>query len=406
MLLKGGGSVTANALAFIKNEFVVAANSSKPLLHFWPVNSQEQLSGSRFVVPGKVTALAVSPDGVYCVAAVSETIYIWQISSGKMMSVLSRHYQAVTSLTFTDDGTHFCSAGQDGMLLVWKLSTALSSRRYNNQEAAPLYSFSDHTLPITNVVISAGGMPMLVSVSLDRTCHIYDLASGSILLNLVFPEALTSVAVDKLFTKVYVGTLDGNIFEFALQIPRTKEYHVSHDALPSKQRFLGHTGAVTTLSISLDGESLLSGGNDENVRLWHIPSKQLIRAIPHKGTITNAKFILAPKAMFDQETELKLITNNFERMIKSQSTNDPIEILVTSSIEKTSIGDDESSMDDFQLYGEPNTVTNCSGVNNNAQSNGASGSEVEELRAEVKRLKKINKELYEYSIKAVLLKDQ
>ena len=34
----------------------------------------------KMVCPGRVTALAVTPDGNYCVAAVAEKIHVWQVS--------------------------------------------------------------------------------------------------------------------------------------------------------------------------------------------------------------------------------------------------------------------------------------------------------------------------------------
>lgn len=397
----GGGATSAHSLAFIKNQFIITANSMKPLLHIWPVNNQEQIQSSRFVMPGKVTALAVSPDGNYCIAAVSETIYIWQICSGRMLAVLSRHYQSVTSIKFTDDGSHFCTAAHDGMLLVWKLSAVLAFNTTNNsnQQATPLYSFSDHALPISDIHIGIGGLrSYLTTVSLDRTCKIYDLSNGALLLSLVFPEALTSVTVDHLDTKVYVGSNEGNIFEFNLQSPpRMKEYHLSETS--AKNKFHGHKGAVTTLSISLDGESLISGGNDENVILWHIPSKQLIRTLPHKGPITNAFFTLAPKCMFDQEIKLTLISSNFKRMLDSDIGNDDhaVEILVKYPIE------DESDVVSQSLN------NNCGGGGTITEESTAGSTdqlkELESLREEVKQLRKANKGLYEYTMKSILMKD-
>lgn len=318
-----------------------------------------------------------------------------------MLAMLSRHYQTVSSVVFTDDGSHFVSAGQDGMMLVWKLSSILTATGYSNQETTPLYSFSDHTLPITDVYVGKGGMRALAaSVSLDRTCRIYDLAFGTLLLNLVFPEALTSIAIDNLDTKVYVGTIDGNIYEFSLQSPpRTREYHLNHETLTTKQRFVGHKGAVTTLSLSLDGETLLSGGNDETVHFWHIPSKQIIRSIPHKGSITNAKFFLAPKAMFNQETKLHLIANNFKRMIDNHTLsakNFIVELLVSHPA--------DSSLDGAvsgEFTGTIESVVASKREINNDVNSGAELNELEHLRAEVKRLKKINKELFEHSVKSV-----
>lgn len=358
------------------------------------------------MIPGKATALAISPDGNYCVAAVNETIYIWQICTGRMMAVLSRHYQTVTVIKFIDDGSHFVSAGQDGMLLVWKLSNVLCAQEKSNHETMPLYSFSDHALPITDLALGKGGIrSLLLTVSLDRTCKLYDLASGALLLNLVFPEALSSVAIDHLETKVYTGTIDGNIFEFSLQSPpRMKEYHVSNESLGSQNRFIGHTGRVTTLSVSLDGESLLSGSVDESVRLWHIPSKQLIRTIPHKGTITNAEFMLTPSAMFDQEKKLQLLTNHFKRMIDGDASTDEsqiIEILVTHPPDTETLS--PSATTNIFTCGP---MSNGSSNENNSNKESISGhnepNEIENLRAEVSRLKKVNKELYEFAVNKVL----
>ena len=33
----------------------------------------------KMVCPGRVTALDVTPDGAYCIAAISEKIHIWQV---------------------------------------------------------------------------------------------------------------------------------------------------------------------------------------------------------------------------------------------------------------------------------------------------------------------------------------
>lgn len=403
---KGGGATASHGLSFINQNFIITADNSKPLLHIWPVNSQEQVSGLRFVIPGKVTALAVSPDGVHCVAAVSETIYIWHISSGSMLAMISRHYQSIAAIAFTDDGSHFLSAGQDGLLLVWKLSGILTNNTYLNKDPLPVYTFSDNTLPITDIFVGNGGMRALVaSVSLDRTCRLYDLASGTLLLNLVFPDPLTSVTIDRLDTKVYVGTYKGNIFEFSLQSPpRAREYHINNELLKTKQRFLGHKGPVTALSVSLDGETLLSGGNDETVHLWHIPSKQLTRSIPHKGAITNAKFILAPKAMFDHETKLNLITNSFKRMIEKDTHNQVIEVMVSQPVD-SSIDDEINGISRHYGIGTGDANHLAKSKQTNGAVNGSNDcnlSEIDQLRSEVQRLKKINKELFEHSVKNVL----
>lgn len=395
MSYKGGGAAGSRTATFIKNEFIVSANNSKPLIHIWPVNSQEQVANLRFVTPGRVTALAITPNGNFCVAGIAESIYIWEICSGRLLSVISKHYQSVTSIKFTDDGTHFVTGGQDGMVFVWSLVRIISSNNTNQQE---LYSFSDHALPVTDLYIGTGGIRgYLVTSSLDRTCKVYDLFSGRNLLSLVFEEAITSVTMDHHDTKIYVGSANGDIYEFSIQSPpRMKEYHVTD--LDVKNKFTGHKNIVTCLSISLDGESLLSGSSDENVILWHIPSRQLIRTLPHKGIITNAFFTLTPKAMFDQDVKLNLISNNFKRMIDNNITEEQtVDISVTADQSNESKDDVQTKI----ISKLPIVSTQMNGSTVHTQK-GEPSQDVESLRAEIKNLKRINKELYNFNIKNIL----
>jgi pre-rRNA-processing protein IPI3 len=223
---------------------------------------------------------------------------------------------------------------------------------------------------------------LLATVSADRTCKVYDLASGSMLLNLVFQEALTSIVLDQLESNIFVGTCSGAINMFSIQSPpRSREYHMTQKDKLNNQ-FLGHTGPITCLSVSLDGETLLSGSADENVSIWNIRSKQIIRTLPHKGAITNAFFTLAPKSMFDPETKLTLLASNFQRQVQENAfENHTVELLVTNSLRSEAV----------EVGGGPA-----------GGSSSGNSTEIDKLRAEIKELKQSNKELYEFSVKNVL----
>lgn len=383
---KGGGAPGAHTLATIANQFILTGNMVKPMLHIWPINRHEAIA-TRFILPGRPTAVAVSPDGTYCVVAVQETINVYQLATGAMLATISRHYQAVNVLRFTDDGTHFISAGQDGMVLVWSLSHVI--RVYQKQSLNALYSFSDHALPVTDLFVGKGGMKALFcSVSADRSCKVYDLSSGTMLLNLVFQEPLSSVTMDTLESNVFVGTSEGPIYCFnLLSPPRTKEYHVDRKQ-QQKNVFLGHKKAVTCLSVSIDGETLLSGGADENVYLWHTKSRQQLRVIPHKGTVTNAQFLLTPKAMFDQEIKLNPLFQPFQKMVYP---SEKIDDLVVEIEVKENVRDTVSNSD---REGATSCVTNGNIPNNQ--------DEIIKLKKEIQHLKSINKEMFEFTVKNAL----
>lgn len=384
----GGGAVAKHSLELINSNFLVTANNVKPLLAIWPVNRHETIQNVKFVLPARADSIAVSPDGCFLVAGIQENVYIWQIATGRMLTMLTKHYQPINCIKFTDDGSHFVTGGKDGQVIVWSLSAAVGCP-YQTETVESLHSFSDHALPVTDLWIGAGGMrAILVTVSIDRTCKIYDLSSGSMLLSLVFQEMLTSVTLDRAEIGLFVGTSQGNIYHYKLQSPpRTREYHITdNDKVNSK--FYGHTKAVTCLAVSLDEQTLMSGSEDCNVITWNIQSRSMLKTLQHKGAITNAKFILTPKAMFDREVKLELITKSFQRMRESTETveSEVFEFITT------------PEMDCGASKSELSRTANPSAASQSVDQS----SELQKLREENEKLRRINQEMFQFSAKNIL----
>ncbi|XP_017029274.1 WD repeat-containing protein 18 [Drosophila kikkawai] len=339
MRYKGGGIAQHHGLAMISLSHVFAANSAKPLIHVWPINKQEQMASLRFVVPGKVNALALTPDGCFLAAGIQENIYLWHMNTGRMLNTLSKHYQAITCLRFTDNGEHFISGGKDGAVLVWDLTFAaapLDTGSSGQDSTEPLYSFNDHGLAVTDVYSGLGGIRShLFTVSLDRCCNIYDLLGGSQLLSVVFPVALHSVIVNRLETHVYVGSGDGKVYVFHMEkTPRMKEYHVEEDEL---QAFVGHTAgkAITSLALNMSSTSLVSGGEDNQVCVWDVGSRQLIKSLPQTGSVTNLCIrLLTPSVFLPEHKHTQPFADTLKRMITPRTKDDYIELLVTEEYAK------------------------------------------------------------------------
>ncbi|CAO1387619.1 unnamed protein product [Diamesa serratosioi] len=393
MQYKGGGAVGKHSLDLIKGNFLITANNLKPLLAIWPVNSSDIIQNVKFVLPARANSLAISPDGCYLIAGIQENIYIWQIATGKMLAMLSKHYQPINRIKFVDDGSHFITGGQDGMVLVWSLSDCIGDQ-YKMEPVVPLYSFSDHALPVTDLWVGNCGMrALLVSVSLDRSCKMYDLASGTMLLSVVFQEMLTAVVMDRVEIGLYVGTNMGNIYHYRMQpAPRTKEYHIT-DADKLTNKFAGHSKTITCLSISMDEQTLMSGSEDANVMIWNIQSRSLLKTLPHKGAITNAFFIMTPKVMFNRDAKLDLITSNLQRMIDNNDNreHETIDVIVKADLYE-------------QLHRNKKKFKVRSSQSQASVSTEEEGntSEVKKLKAEIEKLKKVNKEMFELSAKFLI----
>ncbi|EDV23149.1 uncharacterized protein TRIADDRAFT_58140 [Trichoplax adhaerens] len=117
------GCCAKHALA-VTDSYLLAAQPGQALIHVWSV-SKEQLH-MKIACPGKITALACSQDSAYCVAAIEEKVYVWQLSTGNLLSVLSRHYQAIRCIRFVDDCSHFITGGDDGLVIAWRLADVIA----------------------------------------------------------------------------------------------------------------------------------------------------------------------------------------------------------------------------------------------------------------------------------------
>uniref|UniRef100_A0A2A4JPA1 Uncharacterized protein n=1 Tax=Heliothis virescens TaxID=7102 RepID=A0A2A4JPA1_HELVI len=340
MTYKGGGTAENKTLTFLGNDYLAAVEKTKPVLHVWPLNSYQTVQGMRFILPGKATAFAVTRDGSFIVAGIEEKIYLWQTASGNLLTIISKHYQKIAMLKFTPDGRYFVSASDDGIVMVWSLATVSAHPEVDlvSQTSAgqhdPVYIFSNHSLPVSDLCISKTGMHgRLCTVSSDRTCKIYDLASGEMLLNLVFDVPLSAITMDVLELNIFVGTTEGKIHQFSLtNPPRNRDLLVNTES--NCPTFSSHTKAVTCLSVSLDGETLMSGSNDEQVILWHIPSKQPVRIIRHKGPITNAFFTVNYPAIYKQEFTPSIVLHGLERTLEKDAEDiTEMEILIKKKID-------------------------------------------------------------------------
>ncbi|TKS75248.1 WD repeat-containing protein 18 [Collichthys lucidus] len=284
-----GGNSSARTLTVLGGQYLMSAQLGKNFINVWEIQRKDQLQ-QKVVCPGVVTCLTASPDGLFLAAAVSEAVYLWEVSTGKLLSVLSRHYQDVTCLKFTDDSSHFVSGGKDNLALVWSLSSVIQLDLSHTPE--PRHVLSHHSLPITDLHSGLmGAQARVATASLDQTVKVWELSSGELLLSVLFDVEIMSVTFDPCEYFLFCGGSDGNIFQVSLCSQEPGD----------------------VLSVSMDGTLLLSGSHDESVRLWDIQSKQSIRCLTHKGPVTNAIIMAAPANMFLPDSRPALPLPRFSR---------------------------------------------------------------------------------------------
>uniref|UniRef100_A0A4W6FUS5 WD repeat-containing protein 18 n=1 Tax=Lates calcarifer TaxID=8187 RepID=A0A4W6FUS5_LATCA len=375
-----GGNSSARTLAVLRGEFLLSAQLGKNFINVWEIQRKDQLQ-QKIVCPGVVTCLTASPNGLFLAAGVAEAIYLWEVCTGKLLSVLSRHYQDVTCLKFTDDSSHFVSGGKDNLALVWSLCSVIQLDLSHTPE------------PHLHCGLM-GAQARVATASLDQTVKVWELSSGELLLSVLFDMEIMSVTFDPCEYFLFCGGSDGNIFQVSLcsqSLSRDKSFQSDNDG---NQVFKGHRNLVTCLSVSMDGTLLASGSHDETVRLWDIQSKQSIRCLTHKGPVTNATIMAAPANMFLPDSRPAVPLPRFSRHLHASEVDAGESGEVCVRLGLCTQEEEETYLQKAdRLNSLMNAVTDKSvfgdGENTKVR--------VAELEEEVQTLKKINKDLYDFS---------
>ena len=375
-----------HSLSMIRDEGLLVVETGKPFIHFWQAGHPLQTS-RRILCPGKPGPAAMSPNGNFLAVAIEEKINLWQVSSGRIVTVInSAHYRPVTVLKWNHDGTYLLSAGVDGMVLAWKFISLVSGN-----SCTPKYSWSDHSFPVADIHIGFGGAAASVfTVSSDRTSKIYSLVTGTLTLSVSFPHPLTAVVVDAAETALYVGANNGSIYQMKLHSrPRSIEHHISSDPV-ADYVFKKHTEPITTLAISADGRTLASGDEAGIVLLWDTHSKQAIKTFTGtKHKITNILFWLGnPENLKPGGKKPRIVFPEVPKLVEIQEQNDG-----RSELERIVMVWNRESADDERSLG-----SRFVGLAHSEKES----VQVAGLKAQLVKSEAINKKLHAYCIENIM----
>lgn len=337
MTYKGTNGVSKGTLNLIGKDYLMAANASKPFLHVWPLNREEQLK--RLSMPGKVTALAVSENALYAVAGIDSKIYVWNVSSGQLLNVVVHHHEPITKIVFWGS-SHFITAGGDGLIAVWRLVDVVTRESGDafsmgpTRYLTPFLSSSQHSLPVTDVHVSSGGVTArMFTVSSDQTCQVFSLGPdcGRFLLTLTFDYVLTSVLADRLQRRLFLGTNCGKVIVFPLE-PRhgVTVHHV--DCSSNENILVGHEGCINALSLSQEDTILASGSEDKKVLLWNTTTRQQVGVYQMHGPVTDVLFRVTGSGFLSHDSRPTTLISNFGRTILSKPEDMEIRVMVPDEI--------------------------------------------------------------------------
>ena len=279
--------------------FIAASRTSRVSLFPGPRGP-----GSVHSTQAPVRALVCSPCGGYYAGGVGERVHVWEGGTGKQVSVLSQHYQSVSALAFSPDGTCLVSGGEDGIILVWRFSLVVStgyisqlgllsvpqSVQHQCSEARLRLTLAEHALPITSLVAGLGGeRGLLYSAAVDLTCKVWDLLRGVCVATVTVGGVATCLATDLTERLLLVGHKHGEIqkIEICFSLPQTATSLIAGE---NKRKGAStadqHETEVTGLVALRDNLHFVSSDANGQVVTWHLESLQPLRRLELRDPVT------------------------------------------------------------------------------------------------------------------------
>ncbi len=197
---------------------------------------------------GEIYGCAFAPDGAFVLTAGWDgQLRLWDISTGQSLMALRAGLKPLSCCAFSPDGKHWLSGSMEGMFSIW-----------DSVSHQCLLSFIAHTRPISAIRYAPGGAQMATS-SWDRQVVLRKVGKereGKILAG--HGDIVAGCRFNQDGSRLLSWCYDGELKVWDLQT--ATEVH----SLP------GHEDRATAAALSPDGRWAVSGGRDGSVKVWDL----------------------------------------------------------------------------------------------------------------------------------------
>jgi len=215
-----------------------------------------------------VTCLALSPDGRRVVAGDhAGQIDVWDVSSGKKVMALKGHDYVVSSVAFSPDGTRIVSGSWDGTTKIWDAVTwtRLSTHLWGSVGA---------------VAFSPDGTRIALGAFGDSKIKIRDSVTTEEVMTLTGKSSSVSFVAFSPDNK-FIASVEDN------EIIRIWDSATGAELMTLR----GHEGWVSSVAFSLDGSRMASSSRDNTIRVWDIATGENTSTLRgHESHVSSVAF--------------------------------------------------------------------------------------------------------------------
>lgn len=253
--------------------------------------------------PATITALSISPNQtLLAIGQDNGEGAILNLTTGDQVYSFGGHQGAVTEIRFHSDNQQFFTSGVDSSVRSWKIPAAMAQAVGHEKPIGLLASSTSGQWHVTasadqtvrvwqasgQAVRSLGkhvALPtalavrnddgQIASAASDGEIRLWNAASGAAEATLWAPDAVTAMAYDRSDSTLLTADNQGWVRRW--QLPTTPPIIAS-----------GHSQPVRSLVTTPDSKLIISGSQDQTVRVWNAENGQAVRTLQVPGGLGGA----------------------------------------------------------------------------------------------------------------------
>jgi WD40 repeat protein/serine/threonine protein kinase len=250
------------------------------------------LDGSGESHVGPVLSVSFSPDGNSIVSGSDDTTArLWEVATGKHVQLFFSHLGPVWDAEFDREGKRIVTASGDGTAIVWDVATGTGKPPFTGHDG-PVYTAA---FSPTSPNVATGGYDRRVLLWNPGTLKEFDFSNlESKTAKVVNDPQYSPLDGHSAPVRDIQFTADGNQLVSGSDDNTVRLW--SMETLEDEKTFRGHNGSVRSLVLADQDSIILTASKDNRIKQWNIEQYAEVRVLhshildEHRAEVLSARF--------------------------------------------------------------------------------------------------------------------